>query len=232
MGVVNYTTVNGEILSENRNGVKRDYVPDPLGSTIALLDNTQTKTDTFEYWPYGDVRARTGTTATPFQFVGTLGYYRDSAVRTYVRARILDSPIGRWMTTDPIGFMGGDLNLYRYAGSRVVSLTDPGGTVPLPPFYRLISWPKLCVWQFPRAIDGDKCLACCASQNDLLTARCHEGGLGKDRLSEQEYEICMGFARNTFTSCVLACQFCHLPYHDPTFDLPFKRKPVLSPTLQ
>ena len=40
-----YTVVNGEVLSENRNSVKRDYVPDPLGSTVALLDNTQTKTD-------------------------------------------------------------------------------------------------------------------------------------------------------------------------------------------
>ena len=38
---VNCTVVNGEILSENRNGVIRDYVPDTLGSTIALLDNTR-----------------------------------------------------------------------------------------------------------------------------------------------------------------------------------------------
>ena len=50
MGTVRYTTVNGEIISEKRNGVRSLYVPDPLGSTVALLDNTQTKTDTFEYW--------------------------------------------------------------------------------------------------------------------------------------------------------------------------------------
>ncbi len=71
---VTYTVVNGEVLSENRSGVKRDYLPGPLGSTVALLDNTQTQTDTFSYWPYGENNARTGTTATPFQFVGTLGY--------------------------------------------------------------------------------------------------------------------------------------------------------------
>src|SRR5947207_2497373 len=51
---VTCTVVNGEVLSENRGGVKRDYLPDPLGSTVALLDNTQTKTDTFTYWPYGE----------------------------------------------------------------------------------------------------------------------------------------------------------------------------------
>lgn len=48
--VVNYTTVNGVILSENRAGIKRDYMRDGLGSTIALLDSTQTQTDTYFYW--------------------------------------------------------------------------------------------------------------------------------------------------------------------------------------
>ena len=44
---VRYTVVGGEILSELRDGVKRDYVPDPSGSTVALLDSMQTITDTF-----------------------------------------------------------------------------------------------------------------------------------------------------------------------------------------
>src|SRR5438876_9198170 len=94
---VRYTTVNGEIIAEKRNGVRKFYVPDPLGSTVALLDNTQAQTDTFSYWPYGEQRTRTGTTATPFQYVGTQGYYRDSASKTYVRARVLDTQKGRWL---------------------------------------------------------------------------------------------------------------------------------------
>ena len=68
MGTVRYTTVNGEIIAEKRNGVRRLYVPDPLGSTVALLDNTQAQTDTFSYWPYGEEKSRTGTTPTPFRF--------------------------------------------------------------------------------------------------------------------------------------------------------------------
>src|SRR6266581_3649074 len=95
---VRYTTVNGEVIAEERGGVRRLYVPDPLGSTIALLDNTQTQTDTFSYWPYGEERARTGTTPTPFRFGGTLGYYRDSSSRTYLRGRSLDAAVGRWMS--------------------------------------------------------------------------------------------------------------------------------------
>lgn len=56
-------TIDGEIVSETRNGVRKDYVPDPLGSTVALLDASQNKTDTFSYWPYGEVRSRSGSTS-------------------------------------------------------------------------------------------------------------------------------------------------------------------------
>jgi RHS repeat-associated protein len=122
-----YTVIDGEVIAEKRNGARSLYVPDPLGSTVALLDNTQAQTDTFSYWPYGENNARTGTTATPFQFVGTAGYYRDNGTRTHVRARTLNTQQGRWMTKDPIGFEGGDWNLYGYCGDGPVTTTDATG---------------------------------------------------------------------------------------------------------
>src|SRR5947199_1476326 len=103
MPTVGYTTINGEIIAGKRAGVRRLYVPDPLGSTVALLDNTQSQTDTFSYWPYGEERTRTGTTPTPFRFGGTAGYHRDSSSRTYVRGRTLGTNRGRWLTRDPAG---------------------------------------------------------------------------------------------------------------------------------
>ena len=122
-----YTVVNGEVIAEKRSGVRRLYVPDPLGSTAALLDNTQVQTDTFTYWPYGQEKSRTGTTATPFRHVGTAGYYRDSSSKSYARARVLDTANGRWMTQDPIGFSGGDINLYRYVLNSPMLYIDPEG---------------------------------------------------------------------------------------------------------
>src|SRR3712207_4674980 len=113
MPTVRYTTVNGEVLAEKRSGTRRLYVPDPLGSTVALLDSTQAETDTFSYWPYGEEQSRTGTTPTPFRFLGTRGYYSDSTSKSYVRARYLDRQKGRWMTADPLSFAGQDWNLYR-----------------------------------------------------------------------------------------------------------------------
>jgi RHS repeat-associated protein len=131
MATVRYTTLNGEIVAEKRAGVRRLYQPDPLGSTVGLLDSTQTQTDTLSYWPYGEERSRTGTTATPFRFVGTRGYHRDSPTRGYVRARCFDTATGRWLSPDPLGMTGGDGNRYRYARANPTTPTDPTGLVPI-----------------------------------------------------------------------------------------------------
>ena len=42
-------------------------------------------------------------------------------------ARDYDPTIGRWTTKDPIGFAGGDTNLYAYVGGNPMSYTDPTG---------------------------------------------------------------------------------------------------------
>lgn len=124
MPTVRYTTVNGRVIAEKRGGVRKLYRPDHLGSTIALYDNTQAKTDTWVYWPYGAVRTRTGSTPTPFQFVGVLGYFRDSSDRTYVRARIFRQILGIWQTRDPLW---PDQRAYLYGRSGPSTHVDPSG---------------------------------------------------------------------------------------------------------
>lgn len=37
MGTIRYMVIDGEVVSELRGGVKRDYLPDPLGSMVSLL---------------------------------------------------------------------------------------------------------------------------------------------------------------------------------------------------
>src|SRR5690606_27852821 len=37
---------------------------------------------------------------------------------------------GRWLSEDPIGFDGGDVNLRRYVGNSPTSATDPSGLAP------------------------------------------------------------------------------------------------------
>src|SRR5512141_985268 len=124
MPATTYETLEGEILGETRGGVERDYLPDPLGSTAALIDSSQAKTDTFAYWPYGEERSHTGTSVTPFRFAGTLGYYRDDVGRTYVRARHLLTKNARWLTVDPLW---PDESAYGYAAKSPANWSDPAG---------------------------------------------------------------------------------------------------------
>jgi RHS repeat-associated protein len=121
---VRYTVVNGQVIAENRNGVRKTYVPDPSGSTIALLDDKQKITDTFSYSPFGELKSRTGTTPTPFQYIGTKGYYTDPNNRIYVRARTYQPNYARWMTVDPL--WPGE-SAYGYARGNPSTLADPSG---------------------------------------------------------------------------------------------------------
>jgi RHS repeat-associated protein len=43
--------------------------------------------------------------------------------------RWYDPRLGRWMSEDPIGYAGGDANLYRYVGNRPTDWRDPLGLV-------------------------------------------------------------------------------------------------------
>ena len=100
---VSYTTINGQIVYENRGGVESYYAPDTLGSTAALLDHTGAVTDTFTYWPFGEIQNHVGSNVTPFTYCGTLGYYLDAVLSwTYVRARYYTQMLGNWMTLDPL----------------------------------------------------------------------------------------------------------------------------------
>ena len=129
MAVV-YTTFAGQIVSENRGGVTREYLPDPLGSTIALASDSAI-TDTWDYWPYGEVMTRTGTNPTPFTFVGTLGYFKDLLDKLlYVRARHYQPNYGRWLTVDPL--WPGE-SAYNYVGSDPFATVDQFGLQPRSP---------------------------------------------------------------------------------------------------
>lgn len=129
MPVTTYTSVNGSIYSENRGGTIKEYRPDTLGSTAALVQQNGTVSDTFEYWPYGEEASRTGSTPTPFRFVGTLGYYKDagSSGLTYVRARHYAAKLARWITVDPLW---PDDDTYRYALNNPITHIDPLGKWP------------------------------------------------------------------------------------------------------
>lgn len=101
MPVTTYATVAGSVLMENRAGTVREYLHDPLGSTIALLDSSNTKTHTASYWPYGEVQSGNVSSVTALGFCGAWGYYTETHFM-YVRARYYLQDVGRWLTVDPL----------------------------------------------------------------------------------------------------------------------------------
>ncbi|MFZ5761513.1 MAG: RHS repeat-associated core domain-containing protein, partial [Thermodesulfobacteriota bacterium] len=50
----------------------------------------------------------------------------------YMRARYYDPEVRRFISEDPIGFNGGDLNLYAYVGNNPMMMVDPSGNLAAP----------------------------------------------------------------------------------------------------
>ena len=158
---VTYTTFNGQIVYENRNGTQSFYAPDTLGSTAMLLDTTGTVTDTFTYWPYGEIQEHVGSSVTPFTFVGTLGYYLDIAGSlTYIRARHYLQALCRWLTVDPLWPWRVPYGYCDYAPELVVDpagrqgiVFDPGDP-PLTPVLPVLGGCAQDIWNWCKSAAG------------------------------------------------------------------------------
>src|ERR1019366_8850055 len=125
---VTYTTIDGQIVYENRGGTESFYAPDTLGSTALLMNTSGGVTDTFTYWPYGEIVTHSGSSTTPFTYCGTLGYYLDTLNNfTYVRAREYRQALARWQTVDLLWPVE---HPYRYAALQPQGRTDPSGLFP------------------------------------------------------------------------------------------------------
>jgi RHS repeat-associated protein len=63
-------------------------------------------------------------TLNPYRFTGR---EFDTDDLYYYRARYYDPTLGKFITPDPIGFLGGDMNLHRYVGNDPVNFVDYSG---------------------------------------------------------------------------------------------------------
>jgi len=128
MGVVNYDSVDGEILGDSVSG---DYLRDALGSvtgTCSPIDGTLR--NTYRYGPNGSQILKTGTSIDPrFKWNGTSGCLHNSLKHseTYMRARHFGEAEGRWSAVDPLW---PSQPAYEYCYSNPVTLSDPLGLAP------------------------------------------------------------------------------------------------------
>jgi RHS repeat-associated protein len=115
-----------EPLAMERNGSYHYYHADGLGSVTAITDQSKTVVQRYGYDTFGAI-----TEVADPGFVQPYTYTAREWDREtglyYYRARYYDPVEGRFISRDPIGFAGGDVNLYGYVQNNPVNWTDPSG---------------------------------------------------------------------------------------------------------
>ena len=97
------------------------------GSTVALTDMNQNVVNSYAYEPFGQILGQQETIPQPFKFVGQYGVMAEPNGLYYMRARYYDPSVGRFITEDPLGFGGGDVNLFAYVQNNPIRWVDPFG---------------------------------------------------------------------------------------------------------
>jgi len=97
----------GNLISQRRSGTTSGYLFDGLGSTTQLTNSTGSVTDSYVCDSFGNAVLSSGTSANPFRYVGSLGYYFDTDLSDYwIRSREYDPSLGRFLTSDPLLVLG------------------------------------------------------------------------------------------------------------------------------
>jgi RHS repeat-associated protein len=100
-----------------------DFLTDALGSTLALADSSGAINTSYTYEPFGNTTIG-GSNPNPYQFTGR---ENDGTGLQYNRTRYYSPSLQRFISQDPIGFAGGDTNLYAYGSNDPANLIDPLG---------------------------------------------------------------------------------------------------------
>jgi RHS repeat-associated protein len=101
-------------------GTVRDVATYNAATNVTTIANHKV------YEAFGKVYSESGPTVdTLFGYTGR--YFDDDAGLQWNLNRWYDPNVGRWLSEDPIGFAGGDPNLYRYVGNSPGDSVDPSG---------------------------------------------------------------------------------------------------------
>src|SRR5690554_1260800 len=104
---------------------------DQIGSPRIITDSSGTLIKEITYDSYGNVIFDSNESfELPFGFAGGLKD-KDTGLLSF-GYRDYDPETGRWTARDPIGFEGGDSNLYGYVLGDPINLVDPTGEFGLP----------------------------------------------------------------------------------------------------
>lgn len=107
-----------------RKGEKYYYHADGLGSITALSDSKQKTMESYSYSSFGEIKQQGSKVKNTYTFTGR--EWDEEIDLYYYRARYYDADVGRFISKDPIGFIGGT-NLYVYVQNNPIRFIDPFG---------------------------------------------------------------------------------------------------------
>ena len=102
----------------------RMLLTDALGSTLALTDAAGTLQTTYTYAPFGATSVAGSASENSLQFTGR---EHEGTGLYYYRLRYYHPTRQRFLSEDPIGLAGGDVNLYAYVRNQPTLFVDPYG---------------------------------------------------------------------------------------------------------
>jgi RHS repeat-associated protein len=117
---------SGLICQIEPSGTNHYVHADDQGSTLAMTDDNGNVTDQFAYTPYGELTAQTGTTGTPYQWLGGLGVRKEGTNTYAMQRRFYSFEQKRFLSADPSG-VDSFPNLYAYGNVNPGFYTDPYG---------------------------------------------------------------------------------------------------------
>jgi RHS repeat-associated protein len=122
-----------------KNGNMYRVISDHLGSPRFIVDiQTGVVIQRMEFDAFGNVALDTNPGFQPFGFAGGL-YDLDTKLVRF-GARDYDAEIGRWTSKDPIGFAGGDTNLFGYVLDDPINYFDLNGLGKIKVAIRVGKW--------------------------------------------------------------------------------------------
>ncbi|MBW8039244.1 MAG: hypothetical protein FVQ85_04520 [Planctomycetes bacterium] len=172
------------------------YHFDGLGSVAALSNSSGNMVERYSYDVFGEPN-RTSSIGNPYMFTGRR-YEPDSGLY-YYRARYYSPQIGRFLQTDPIGYVD-SMNLYTYVVNNPINLNDPTGKI----IAKIIHC-AICLWKLG-SFDYDEDCGPEPTQPD--PSDCSVAGLEKDLLYLKELKKWQVNCINQIKKLIPSCGKC------------------------